>query len=663
MLVTYLRSSAIGTLAMCETKYLFSYVLGQRDKANKKAIQGSAMHHVLELLALKKLALNNGEETVTSEIGTFTLDELDDIDRIAELSYYYYKNHEGKGLKWEDIDRKNVIKWCHTALAYNDGEMDPRNQNVWAAEEFFDFEVKKDWAKYSYTVGDETIEGYLRLRGTVDLITVEDEDQKLLHIQDYKGLPVDTPIPTPNGWSTMGDLLVGDIVFDQHGKQTRVTAKSTKKLKPCYKITFDDNSTATCDDEHYWTLHDGSVVQIDQLKVRDCINTSKPIECEEKDLPIDPYLLGMWLGDGRNRSCEITSGDPFVFEEIERRGYSLGVNQEKRHSNCESRTIKDTTGKLRELDLLNNKHIPNIYLRASFQQRLDLLRGLMDSDGSVNKVRKQGVFINCNEQLSRDVNELLLTLGQRPYLSKQKKTGFGINTHSYDIYFKPVNINPFLLPRKHDLVMEDWGPGRSWRRQVRKIEKVDDQITQCITVDSDDSTYLCTENFIPTHNSGRRWNWAEDKIKEHEDFYKDPQLLFYYYALRNKYPDYEFLVSIYYVNDHKIDGELVKGGLFTVVFDDRDYERAEDMIRQKFEYIRSVEIPSRIDPKNSHWKCRYLCKFSEIDEETGESTCQKIHRELQDFGLDAVTAQHADLSKQSVYEGGGKYNVAIDKDT
>jgi RimJ/RimL family protein N-acetyltransferase len=334
---------------MCETKYLFSYVLGKRDKANKKAIQGSAMHHVLELLAMKKLAINNGEETVTSEIGTFTLDELDDIDRIAELSYYYYKNHEGKGLKWEDIDRKNVIKWCHTALAYNGGEMDPRNQNVWACEEFFDFEVKKDWAKYSYTVGDEIVDGYLRLRGTVDLITIEDEERKLLHIQDYK--------------------------------------------------------------------------------------------------------------------------------------------------------------------------------------------------------------------------------------------------------------------------------------------------------------------------SGRRWDWANDKIKEHEDFYKDPQLLFYYYALRNKYPDYEFLVSIYYVNDHKIDGELVKGGLFTVVFDDRDYERAEDMIRQKFEYIRSVEIPSRIDPSNSHWKCRYLCKFSEIDPETGESACEKIHRELKYFGLDAVTAQHADLSKQNVYEGGGKYNVAIDKDT
>ena len=656
MLVTYMRSSSVNSYAMCPQKYFCTYVLGLKDKDNGKACQGNVFHKNFEILAKCKLAQQNGEKYfIDDNFGKLSVKIK--IEKINKLSYDYYES-EFPGLMPKGSE-KTVLEWTHAALLKLNGEMDPRNQNIYAVEEFFDVEVPHSWADYSYELNGETISGRLRLKGTVDLITREDE--VYLHLVDYKGLPIETPIPTPDGWTTMGDLKVGDLVFDQYGKPTRVEVKTEEKIKECYKITFDDTSTVICDDEHYWKLSNDSVVQISKLEVGDTINVADPIECEEKVLPIDPYTLGIWLGDGRNRSGDISSGDKFVFEEIERRGYKVGNNTDTSESKCEARTAYGLTTQLRKENLLHNKHIPEIYFRASYEQRLDLLRGLMDSDGSANKTRKQCIFMNCRKELSDDVKRLLLTLGQRALVSKTIAKGFGLVVDAYPVSFRPVDINPFLLPIKRDKVDKRWGPGKSDVRKVKSIEKVGERITQCISVDSPDKTYLCTENMIPTHNTGRRFDWAKETVKEYSDLESDKQLLLYYYALRLKYPNNKFYVSIYYANDHIIDKVLVPGGLFTFVFDDDTMKLAEDMLRKEFEKIKNDRYPRVISKTCAHFKCKYLCAYSKIIPEisTEKPACIFLREEISEKGIEYVTQKYGDLQRMKVYSGGGKLNVEL----
>lgn len=641
MICCYIRSSSIGSEEFCQMKYALVYNFGFKDKQNKKAILGQIVHRAMQVLGDKSIAKSNGKrKVINDDIPSYTLKQCDDIDTITKHCFDYYVQTAPE-LTFDESDLATCIKWMNKAITYNGGKLDPRNQNVVITEKYFEIELTEPWAKYSHVVGDTVVEGNLILRGTIDLIIKEDEDY--YQVIDYKGLPIETPIPTPDGWSTMGDLKVGDYVFDRFGKQTKVIAKSTQKIKECYQIEFDDTSKAICDDEHCWKLANGSTVEIKNLKVRDYINVAKPIDCKEKDLPIDPYTLGIWLGDGRNRGGEISSADPFVFEEIERRGFHIGKDISSRNEICKARTVYGLTPKLRALNLLHNKHIPEIYLRASYDQRLDLLRGLMDSDGSANKTRKQCVFMNCTKQLSEGVKQLLLTLGQRPLLSVTKTSGFGIIGTGYPVSFRPININPFLLPVKRDKVKAEWGPGVSDRRQIVKIEKIGEKVTQCISVESEDKTYLCTESMIPTHNSGKRLNWATGKEKTHECFQKDFQLLLYYYALRKMHPDHNFYVSIYYIND---------GGIFDIVFDEHDYKNAENMIRQKFEYIKAVEIPRQISPQNTNWKCQKLCKFSEMHE-SGKTLCQFYHGEIMKKGYNQALAEHGNLSKLNKYSDGG----------
>ena len=139
----------------------------------------------------------------------------------------------------------------------------------------------------------------------------------------------------------------------------------------------------------------------------------KPLNCEEKELPIDPYVLGAWLGDGSKAAGLVTQAKgSAVWDEIERRGYSLSSNDQHNpdRANVEMRTIYGLSTELRKLGLLNNKHIPDIYQRASFEQRLDLLRGFMDTDGYFHPKRKRFVMSTGQEWQKNDLVKLLAAL-------------------------------------------------------------------------------------------------------------------------------------------------------------------------------------------------------------------------------------------------------------
>ena len=344
MILTYLRSSSIGTYSMCPQKYLFTYVLGMQDKQNGKAILGSVVHKNLELMGKQRIAqLNKKRSFADDEFGKITFAKCS-VEYFNELSHKYYDElfpgimpHNSKRL---------ALEWTHLAITKHDGEMNPLNQNVHAVEEFFEVEVPHDWAKYSYKVGDEVIEGRLGLKGTVDLVVKEDD--VFFHIMDYK--------------------------------------------------------------------------------------------------------------------------------------------------------------------------------------------------------------------------------------------------------------------------------------------------------------------------TGRRYNWATDKVKTYDCLAEDKQLLLYYYALRLKYPEKHFYISIYYINDHKIDKEMVPGGVFTFVFDDKDFKKAENMIREQFETIRDDKFPRVISKTCNHFKCQRLCAFSQIIPEISQDVpaCIFIRSEIERIGLDAVTAKYADLNRMKVYSGGGRNEVNLE---
>lgn len=323
-------------------------------------------------------------------------------------------------------------------------------------------------------------------------------------VGDWKGLPLDTPLPTPTGWTTMGEVALGDTVFSAAGVPCRVVGKSRVKHLPCYKIAFDDTTSVVCDSEHLWSLVSGEVLPAEALRPNMCIPVCGAVELPEADLPIHPYVLGLWLADGKHTSGEISKPDDFVWEEVRRCGYDIShdYSERARDGKCRVHTVLGLRSGLRGLGLLGNKHIPALYLRASKAQRVALLQGIMDGDGSVNHVRRQVVLTTTDASFSAQCLELILSLGQRATAADVEAKGFGLTTRSYPIVFRPHGFNPFRLPRKAS-ACADFGPGYGTRRRIVAVEQVEPRPTQCIAVDSPDHTYLCTEKFIPTHNTGK----------------------------------------------------------------------------------------------------------------------------------------------------------------
>ena len=689
MITSYIRSSSYGNWDVCPQQYYINYILGQPRAPNFKAEKGTIAHKILEILAIAKQHYDTGSQYISfvddcvGEV-SFHRDEFltpymlhstevdkinasradkkvyispckleyghtrygyDIVEHLCQRVFNFYITKNGWN-NWTSQDYKDCENWVWMALDYENGMFDPRKRKIVSPENAFDFAIEADWAKFKDPNGQEQ---YLRIKGTIDLIT--EIDSNTYQIIDWKGLPVETLLPTPNGWVTIGDSQVGDIVFDKDGKQTKILAKSKKSYKQCYKIYFDDTTDVTCDNEHLWLINNKDVVPTPKLEIGQKIKLTESIDIDDINLPIDPYVLGVWLGDGRNRSGEISGADRFIFEEIERRGYKVGKNINKRDEECQYRTIFGLTKILKTLNLINNKHIPNIYLRASINQRMDLLRGLMDTDGNVNLIRKQTVFTNCNKQLSDNVKELLWSLGQRPnqgHIVKNYKYKNNPDKicNVYPIHFRPIGINPFLLPRKLILVDENWGTGQSSYKTITKIELLDiHRETQCIMVDSPSSTYLCTENMLPTHNTGRRTNFATGEEKTYGKLCKDPQLMLYYYAARQLFPLVDnILLTIFFVRD---------GGPFTVYFDDKSMQEMETLLKERIHEIWNCTTPKLVSETQTSFKCTYLCDYYKNKwPGTDTNICKHIQKKIQEEGIDHVT-------KTCTYDGHShdKYNA------
>ncbi len=330
-----------------------------------------------------------------------------------------------------------------------------------------------------------------------------------------EALALDTEVVTPTGFTTMRDIKVGDVIIGGGGKPCTVTkVYPVLHNRPCFEVNI-SGQKVVADADHKWltwdfksrvSLSEGrlrtkfkkSVVTTQQIK--DSLKIygqnnhgilSTKLEGVPTELPVDPYLLGYWLGDGTSKGSSITVHDDDkenIWDSVIRAGYIPTNTKTKYSMGITKGFLKD----LRELGLYKNKHIPAVYLRASYEDRLQLLRGLMDSDGSVME-NGYMEFSNKNPRLIAGTFELASTLGIRvreasPNADGQVRLNF------------TTSIPVFQLKRKLDRVKEyrredDW-------KYISGVEAVPTVPVRCIEVDSDDHTFLITRSMVRTHNSG-----------------------------------------------------------------------------------------------------------------------------------------------------------------
>lgn len=333
-----------------------------------------------------------------------------------------------------------------------------------------------------------------------------------------KGLACDTPIFTANGWKTMGKIAVGDIVYDMNGQPTPVIAVSEIKHLPCYKVTFSNGDVIVCDNEHLWISKYGTnacreewktigIQQLHEIKQSGkgiVVPVTKPVcTIGAVESNTSPYLLGYWLGNGSSSSACVTCHQDDVAElsrKIEMSIYTLGKIRFDSRSKAATIGIKHGfKDYLRSTEQLGNKHFPKESLKWSINDRIELVRGLMDSDGCTASLKRpRVVFSNTNEDLADGMYLLLQSLGECANLTKRKCKGYGKVVDCYIVQWQPGVFVPVSLARKVANVKKR---KLSLYRSIKSIEPIDSIPTKCIAVESETHSYLAGFGFVPTHNT------------------------------------------------------------------------------------------------------------------------------------------------------------------
>lgn len=343
-----------------------------------------------------------------------------------------------------------------------------------------------------------------------------------------KQLCLETDLPTPTGFIKLKDLKEGDQLFDEEGNICNVTKLHPINISPeSYRITFDDHTIVDACADHLWLTY----TRNDRVKKRNptikptkkifqtllfnngirkaanhSISCTKPLNYKKQELPINPYLFGLWLGDGDIYNGLIETADLDILKE-----YSCHIVTSSISDKSKSVAIRvdGLSDKLKKLNLLKKKksdsyigkHIPDIYLYSSYEDRLSLLQGLLDSDGSCNKYG--GIeFITVIPKLAEQVCQLIKSFGI--------KTNINVNeSYLYETKHKDrhritfsTKLPVFKLKRKLDKIkLSKSQLSRTEHRFIINIEKIDPKPMRCITVDSPSHLYLITRSFLPTHNT------------------------------------------------------------------------------------------------------------------------------------------------------------------
>jgi len=367
----------------------------------------------------------------------------------------------------------------------------------------------------------------------------------------------DRPVLTPNGWVDHGSLRVGDYVIGSNGKPTKVLAVYPNPLKDYYNITFTDGTVVEACDEHLWSVYTpsqkkrGTKNQI--LTIKDMLDSEKvvvssgvaynkkkkyttktyykmsngdckwyipmvkPVEFNPRDIKIDPYLLGVLLGDGSisvmNR-VGLTSKDPEIINEISNRLPNNMLISDLKEEISFGFIMKDKSKgnallkSLEHYKLLgtksDNKFIPEDYKFNTANIRLEVLQGLLDTDGYCSK---NGTIqhYSVSKQLSDDVKELVQSLGG---VARQRSKVGSYRLPSGELkkckicYTLTINLPEHIKPFKLSLKLENVVNVKKYHpsRGIKSIEFSRRTLGQCITVEAEDSLYVI-DQYVVTHNT------------------------------------------------------------------------------------------------------------------------------------------------------------------
>ena len=356
-----------------------------------------------------------------------------------------------------------------------------------------------------------------------------------------KAMPKDTLIPTPDGEKLLGEIKVGDFVFDRKGHPTKVLGVYDRGVRRCFELTFSDGRKTRCCDEHIWPCYT-SKKNLKNLTLQEMMEKGirisaksgarfrMPIngcvEFSEKELPVHPYILGVFLGDGccKERYLTLSSNDLPVVEKVAK---LLNATAEKLSENNYSWrfmkggkaiTTKEVFGDIASWVMRgsNEKSIPAYYLHGSSDQRIALLQGLFDTDGSVSsKSNGLASFSTTSSELYAGVSYLLRSLGLSASTSSKavcrgrvKQNGTCSTDYVVRTHLKPDQFDVcFSLPRQIEKLKAVFGafkrPSKCTERvaltDVREIEPCD-QV--CILVDNPEHLFLAND-FLVTHNTHR----------------------------------------------------------------------------------------------------------------------------------------------------------------
>ena len=361
---------------------------------------------------------------------------------------------------------------------------------------------------------EEWVNGTTRVRS---LIRYAKDPQRMYNF--WQPLALDTPLPTPDGWTTMGSVKVGDSLYDEAGKPCKVIGKSPVHInRECYRVSFGDGSSIVADAGHPWVVSErskrtakGFTWSQKKIQTKDLvpgnhfIAATKPLD-GGGSLPIHPYVLGLWLGDGHSSGGRISVGDKDAADtmrNIEECGYRVSRGAGKNASIG----VYGLLVQLRSAGLLNNKHVPCEYLRASESDRLSLIQGLMDSDGSISGSNGSCYFNNTNKVIAGGFAELLRTFGIRAKCvsidgRKAVINGFATQGVEFQQFNFTTRLPVFRLERKLCKIgRRAHEPRRTDQHAIVAVEPVASVPVQCVAIDAPSHLFLAGESMIPTHNT------------------------------------------------------------------------------------------------------------------------------------------------------------------
>jgi replicative DNA helicase len=377
-----------------------------------------------------------------------------------------------------------------------------------------------------------------------------------------KALALDTPLPTPTGWTTMGEVRVGDQLIDADGRPTTVTmATGVQYERPCYEVEFSDGSVIVADGDHRWLTHTrrtrraGGPPQVHTTgeiaatvrtgtadrRLNHSVTNTKPLSLPDQDLLVAPYPLGVWLGAGHTDAARYTSADPEIAMFVEVDGFAVqpsgptaytvvvpdppplpgrdcvaAADGRHRCASCHPGS-GSVAGLLREIGVLGDKHIPTAYLRGSEAQRRALLAGLLDTDGTVTPTGNMQ-YTSTSQRLAHDVHELIVSLGYRCSITTRAVAGrTAAMSTAYTLNFSTPDT-VFRLERKrlvHKERRRTEQTTRSGNRFVVDVRRVPSVPVKCVQVDNAEHLYLAGRSMIPTHNSTAAMDFSRAASVKH----------------------------------------------------------------------------------------------------------------------------------------------------